>query len=128
MQRTVSAELRAAGETVPAETLAVRTGQETMLVPVEEVDWIEGAGDYARLHVGDRQYLLGERLKRLEARLDRNTFARVHRSAIVNLSRLRRLQHRSHGDYDAVLVDGTEIRVSRTYRAALTRFVEGRRV
>lgn len=108
----------------PTTTFAVRTGQETTVVPVNEVDWIEGAGDYARLHVGDRQYLLGERLKVLETRLDPDTFARVHRSAIVNLSRVRRLRHRSHGDYDVVLADGAEVRVSRTYRSALTNLLD----
>jgi len=117
--RQLRATAMPASPSAPTTTFAVRTGQETTVVPVEEVDWIEGAGDYARLHVGDRQYLLGERLKVLETRLDPNTFARVHRSAIVNLSRVRRLRHRSHGDYDAVLVDGAEVRVSRTYRSAL---------
>lgn len=121
--RQMHATAMPASSSAPATTFAVRTGQETTVIPVDEVDWIEGAGDYARLHVGDRQYLLGERLKVLETRLDPNMFARVHRSAIVNLSRVRRLRHRSHGDYDAVLTNGAEVRVSRTYRSALAQLL-----
>ena len=101
------------------ETLAVRVGGRTRVIRVEDIDWIEGAGDYAALHVGPDTHLSDQRLKHLETRLDPARFARVHRSAIVNLDRVRELVHRSHGDYEAVLVDGTRVRVSRSRRAAI---------
>lgn len=109
-----------------AETLAVRVGTRTRVIPVEDIDWIEGAGDYACLHVAGSAHLSAERLKDLEARLDPARFARVHRSSIVNLSRVRELKHRSHGDYEAVLRDGTVVRVSRSRRESIERLL-GRR-
>lgn len=105
------------------DTLPVRVGNRTRVIRVADIDWIEGAGDYARLHVDGATHLSGERLKDLEAQLDPARFARVHRSSIVNLTRVRELKHRSHGDYQAVLVDGTEVRVSRSRRAAIERLL-----
>jgi len=105
------------------ETLPVRVGSEIRVVAVHEVDWIEGAGDYARLHVGDESLLAGERLKTLERRLDPTRFARIHRSTIVNLGRVAALRHRSHGDYDLELEDGTRLRVSRNRRASIRRLL-----
>lgn len=100
-------------------TLPVRVGSRTVIVPVEEIDRIEGAGDYVRLHAGERRYLLAERMKVLERRLDPAVFARVHRSTIVNLTRIAELSHRSHGDYEARLEDGSTVRVSRSRSDAI---------
>ena len=101
----------------------MRIGQRTRVIPVGEIDWIEGAGDYARLHTAGESHLSGERLKDLERRLDPSSFARVHRSSIVNLERVRELKHVSHGDYEAVLHDGTVVRVSRSRRKAIERLL-----
>lgn len=102
-----------------ARTLSVRVGSRTVIVPVEEIDRIEGAGDYVRLHAGERRYLMAERMKTLERRLDPAVFARVHRSTIVNLTRIAELEHRSHGDYEARLEDGSTVRVSRSRTDAI---------
>jgi two-component system LytT family response regulator len=109
----------------PADTLAVKIGSRTRVIPVADIVWIEGAGDYARVHLDGTSSLANERLKDLEARLDPATFARVHRSAIVNLTRIRELQHRSHGDYDAFLDDGTVVKVSRSRRGAIEPLLRG---
>lgn len=106
-------------------TLPVKRTGTTIVVPVDDIDWIEGAGDYARLHVGGEQLLSNQRLKVLERQLDPSVFGRVHRSAIVNLTRIRRLSHRSHGDYLAVLQDGTEIKVARSRRQPIREMLEG---
>lgn len=100
-------------------TLTVRTGTTSIRVRVDEIRWIEASGDYASLHLGAETHLLSERLKALEERLDGDTFVRVHRSAIVNVSTIRTLEHVGHGDYEIGLDDGTTVRVSRTRRARL---------
>ena len=110
------------------ETLTVRSGTQSILVRVSDIRWIEGAGDYVRLHLGLANHLHSERLKRLEVRLDPHRFVRVHRSAIVNVSAVRKLRHLGHGDYEAVLDDGSTVRVSRTRRSQLTQVLERREV
>lgn len=100
-------------------TLRHSSGAERFQVPLAEIDWIEADGDYARVHAGGRSYLLPARMKDLETDLADSSLVRVHRSAIVNVDRVREVRHRSHGDYEAVLADGTVVRVSRTRREAL---------
>ena len=105
------------------EKLAVRTGNRTTLVPVDEIDWIEAVGDYAGLHVGQRTPLLRETLNNLEQRLDPKRFVRIHRSTIVQISRIRQLQTAKNRELRISLVDGTSLKVSRTYRERLDRFL-----
>lgn len=102
-----------------APQIAVRVGNTVRLVPPADIDWIEGAGDYARLHVNGGSYLSGERLGALADRLAAAGFARIHRSTIVNLARVRGYVSASHGDFVVELVDGTRLRASRRHRAAL---------
>jgi two-component system, LytTR family, response regulator len=99
--------------------LIVKSTGVTHVVRVADVDWIEGAGVYVNLHVGGRELLYRSALHQLEARLDRTRFIRVHRSAIVNIDSIVRLEPASHGEFDVILKDGSQTRVSRTYRAAL---------
>lgn len=116
---------RLAREEVPAggylERLLVRSGDRVLLVRAAEVDWIGAEGNYAELHAGGRSYLIRETMGALEARLDPGVFLRVHRSAIVNLDRVRELRPCPGGDYRLLLSDGTELRLSRGYRARLER-------
>lgn len=98
--------------------IAIRTNGRTTVVDVERIDWVEAAGDYARLHVAGRSYLLGERMHALEARLGTG-FVRVHRSAIVNLARIREVLPRPAGDASLVLRDETVVPLSRRRRAAV---------
>jgi two-component system LytT family response regulator len=97
----------------------VRRGNEFVFVPVEEVDWIEGLGDYAGLHVGDRTHLIREPLTSLEARLDRGQFVRIHRSTIVQVERTVRVEPLANRDAILTLRSGKTLRVSRTYRSRL---------
>lgn len=97
--------------------LAVRTRRGTVLVPVEELDWVEAEDNYVRLHVAGKSHLLRATLAEMEERLPVRAFLRVHRGAIVNLERVRELQPSTHGDFKIVLRDGALVPMSRRFRA-----------
>jgi two-component system, LytTR family, response regulator len=99
--------------------LIVKSAGATHFVRMADVDWIGGAGVYVTLHVGGRELLYRSGLHQLAERLDPTRFIRVHRSVIVNIDSIVRLEPASHGEFDVILKDGTQTRVSRTYRAAL---------
>ena len=99
----------------------VRTGSRMVFVDLDAVDWMEAADNYVRLHVKQREYLVRETLGTLESKLDPDRFARIHRSAIVQLNRVAEWQPTSHGDAALVLRDGTRLAVSRTWRERLQR-------
>ena len=86
-----------------------------------EADWVEAAGNYIRLHVGDEVHQLRATLGSTLEQLDPRTFVRIHRSAIVNVERIREVQPWFGGDYVAILRDGRQLRVSRHYRDDLLR-------
>ncbi len=104
--------------------LIVREVGQIVVVPTREVDWIEGADYYAKLHVGRKVHMLRETLGSLEQRLDRRRFLRIHRSAIVNLTRVRSVEAHLRGEGIAVLADGTRLRVTRARREELERSLE----
>ncbi len=99
--------------------LAARLGSTVSMVPVEDIDWIEARGNYARLHVGRSTHLIREPLRNLEGRLDPDRFARVHRGAIVNLDRIATVEPYFHGEYVLTLRDGTRLTSSRTQSGRL---------
>lgn len=99
--------------------LAIRSGDRIVIVKVEDIDWIEGAGVYARLHVGPKTHLLRETLTNLASQLDPERFVRIHRSTIVNRERVRELRSYFHGEYLVLLDDGTQLKLSRSYRDSL---------
>jgi two-component system LytT family response regulator len=101
--------------------LPVRSEGRVELVEVAAIDWIEAADNYVVLHAGGRTHVLRETLSRLEQRLDPEAFVRIHRSAIVRLDRVVRLESASRGDYDVTLRDGTRLTLSRTCRPKLER-------
>ncbi len=107
----------------PPDRISVPVRGGWVLVKPADIDWVSGAGVYVHLHVGDEQYLLRETLHGLEARLPTPPFLRVHRSAIVNVERIRSVDSLSHGDYRICLDDDTPIRVSRRYREAIAALV-----
>lgn len=100
----------------PLDCLIIKTGGRVLFVRVEEIDWIEAAGVYVQVHTADKTWLHRMSLSELEAKLDPRQFLRIHRSTIVNRQRIKELQPHSHGDYLAVLHDGTELKLSRSYR------------
>jgi two-component system LytT family response regulator len=90
----------------------VRVGTRDIILKVDEIDWIQAETYYARLHIRGRSYLYRERMHVLESRLDPRHFARVHRSAIVNLDRVREIVHDSRGEHVIVLVTGARVKTS----------------
>ena len=88
-------------------------------VAVEDIDWIEAYGNYVRLHVGKSVHLIRETLGNIERKLDATRFARVHRSSIVNLDRVARMDLWGAGDYVVLLKDGTKLKLSRWYRSRI---------
>jgi two-component system LytT family response regulator len=104
----------------PLDRIVVRGSDRVRLLPVEQVGWIEADGMYVKLHTRDgATHLHRALLGALEATLDPRRFVRLHRSAIVNIDLVVELRQELHGDYVAVLRDGTAIRVGRRFRARL---------
>jgi two-component system LytT family response regulator len=99
--------------------IAVKTDGRVLIVQAGEIDWVEAAGVYVELHVGKKHYLHRVTLSELEEQLAPARFVRIHRSILVNLERIRELSPRTHGDYSVLLRDGTELRLSRSYREQL---------
>jgi two-component system, LytTR family, response regulator len=103
------------------ERLIIRSGGRIVFLRVADIDWISAADNYVCLHTGQESHLLRETMSNIEARLDPDKFIRLHRSTIVNLDRVARLEPLFHGDYSVLLTDGTELVMSRTYREKLER-------
>lgn len=99
--------------------LMVKTANRVVLLKVDEIDFIEADGNYAKLHAGRKAHLLREKMSDLEGRLDPARFVRIHRSIIVNLDRIKEMQPHFNGDYIVVLQDGRQLRLSRTRREHL---------
>ena len=99
--------------------LVVKSGGRIVFLRVEEIDWVEAADNYVRIHSGRESHLIRETLQSLESRLNPDKFLRIHRSTVVNLDRIRELQPIFHGDYLVRLSDGTELTLSRNYREKL---------
>ena len=109
------------GGRVVRDTITVKENGRITFIPADDVDWIEAAADYARVHAGKRAPLVRSTMAELEERLDPRWFVRIHRSVIVNVRRIRELQPHFNGEYFVVLHDGTSLKSSRTYRDALRR-------
>jgi two-component system LytT family response regulator len=92
-------------------------------IPVAQIDYISAAGPYAELHVGERRYVIREAMQTLEERLDPNRFMRVHRSVIVRLDLVEALHRGGGGDYELQMKGGVRLRVSRSRREALERWL-----
>ena len=103
--------------------ITVRTGQRMQVVPVAEIDWIEAADYCAKLHVGATTHVVRVSLAALERLLDPTIFLRVHRSAIINVDRLKEIESDSSGDGIIRLAGGTSVRLARSRRAAVDRLL-----
>jgi two-component system, LytTR family, response regulator len=105
----------------------VKAGGRVIFINPADVDWIEADNYYIKLHVGGRAHLLRLSMKELEERLDPKTFWRTHRSAIINLDRVKELHQHPSGEYVVVLCDGTELKLSRSRRERLQELLMGER-
>ena len=107
--------LRDYGVPGTADRFLVRSGERAYFVPLADVDWLEAADNYVRIHAGGQRHAIRETMKHLEEWLPRR-FLRVHRSAIVNLDRIAELRPLPSGDCTLVLVTGATLTMSRGYR------------
>ncbi len=96
--------------------LAVRTGERVIFVAVEDVDWVEAAGNYAILHIGSATHIVRETMGSLEEQLVGQSFLRVSRSAILNLRRVKELQSVAPGEHLAILCGGQRVPMTRSIR------------
>ena len=99
--------------------LVVKSGGRVFFLRTDEIDWIEAAGNYVRLHLGEESHLFRETMNRMESRLDGRRFVRIHRSRIVNTERVKELQPWFNGEHVVVLQNGTRLTLSRGYREKL---------
>lgn len=105
--------------------LVFKTAGRVVFLDLNEIDWIEAAANYVKIHTGKDSYLLREGIGHMSAKLDPERFVRIHRSLIVNVSRIRELQPCDNGEYIAVLKNGKELSCSRGCRFELQRLIGG---
>jgi len=103
------------------ERFAVRSGERTVFVPVDDVEWIEAFQNYVRLHAGQSTHLLHVPMNTIEAVLDSGRFLRIHRSHIVNVRRIAQLWSVAHGQFAIELESGQRLQSGRTYSERIRR-------
>jgi two-component system, LytTR family, response regulator len=113
----------AAQESMLHDRILVKTGSRVLFLNPCDIDWVEAAGNYVKLHVGTDEYIVRESISHLEAMLAPRQFARVHRSTIVNMNRVKELRPWFSGEMIIVMQNGTELKLSRTYRKDLEKRV-----
>jgi len=125
-----AAEEFAAGDETPSESadrfeklINIKDRGQIFRVEIDSIEHIVAAGDYMCIYTGDNSLILRETMKDLERRLDPRTFQRVHRSTIVNLNLVRQVKPHTNGECFLVLDSGAEVKVSRSYRDVVARFV-----
>ena len=102
----------------------IRTAGRVFFLPVEEIDWLEAADNYVRIHASGEVHVVRQTLQRMEETLPPGSFVRIHRSAIVNVGRIREIQPWFGGEYVVLLREGTKLHTSRRYRAKLEELME----
>jgi two-component system LytT family response regulator len=116
VHRILSSLERLAAAPIYAERLSIPKNGRVLFVATKDIDWIEAEGNYVRLHVGNRDYEFRETLAALVGKLNPAEFLRIHRSAIVNIHRIKEIQAWFHGHHRVLLENGTELRMSRYQR------------
>jgi two-component system, LytTR family, response regulator len=111
--------LQAMAQQPGPQRMAVKTGGKTVFLQLDELDYVEAAGNYARLHVGNQEYVIRETMASLEGKLPGPDFVRIHRSVIVNRQRIQELRPWFTGEYVVILTTGKELTLSRGYRDRL---------
>ena len=99
--------------------LVLKSRNRVSILRLDDLEWIEAAGDFVYLHSRRDKHLFRQTLTHLEAQLDPRRFRRIHRGTIVNLERIAELRATDHGEYQIILLDGTILKLSRSYRKNL---------
>jgi two-component system LytT family response regulator len=106
--------------------VVVKDGAKVTIIPVDKLDYVEAQDDYVALHSQKRSYLKQQTISSLEAMLDPKQFVRIHRSSIVNVERIAKIEPYTKDSRLAILNDGTQLPVSRSGYVRLTALLEGR--
>jgi two-component system, LytTR family, response regulator len=112
------------GEKKYLDRLVVKAVGRVFFLKTDEIDWIEAAGNYVKLHIGREAHMIRETMNGIEAKLDPRKFLRIHRSTVVNIDRIKELHPMFSGDYAVILRNGTELALSRNYRERFTELFE----
>jgi two-component system, LytTR family, response regulator len=102
------------------ERIVVKTSDRVFFVRAEEIDWVEAAGNYVKIHVKGEAHVIRGSMKAMESRLDPRIFVRIHRSTIVNVDRIKELEPWFHGEYIVIMQDGSRLTASRVFADRLT--------
>jgi two-component system LytT family response regulator len=102
-----------------SDRIAIPAGDRVVVVRIAEIDWVEASGNYVSFHLGRKVWLLRETVAAIEQRLAPHGFTRIHRSTLVNVERVAELRSLANGEFAVLLQDGTELKLSRSYRHAL---------
>ena len=105
------------------ERLIIKSSGRVFFVRAEDVDWVEASGNYVKIHTKSEAHLLRESMKNMEGKLDPKIFVRIHRSAIVNIDRIKELEPWFHGEYIVILHDGTRLTASRVFSDRLSALI-----
>jgi two-component system LytT family response regulator len=108
--------------------LLIKSSGRVFFLKTEDIDYVQAEDYYVKLQVGRKGHLLRETMNEMEAKLDPSKFARIHRSTIINIERIRELQQHFNGDYIVVLLDGTELKLSRSRREQLEHLLKSGRL
>ena len=106
-----------------SERLIVKSSGRVFFIRTDEVDWVEASGNYVKIHTKADAHLLRESMKNMEAKLDPKIFVRIHRSAIVNIDRIKELEPWFHGEYIVIMRDGTRLTASRVFSDRLSALI-----
>jgi len=101
--------------------ILIKSEGKIFFLSTQEIDWVEAAGNYMRLHAGNETYLMRETMSGMEKRLPSDHFVRIHRSTMVNFNRIKEMQPAFSGEFTVILKNGEELKLSRKYRAELER-------
>ena len=108
------------------EHIAIKESGEITRVAINAIEWVDAAGDYMCIHASNETHILRRTMKELEKELNPKNFQRIHRSAIVNLNQVEKLCSRQNGEYHLVLLNGEELKVSRSYKDKIKQLILGR--
>jgi two-component system LytT family response regulator len=108
----------------PIDRVVIKSGGRIYFLKIEEIDWVEGAGDYLTLHSGSQTHLIRETMGNFHAKLDAQKFLRIHRSTVVNIERIKDIRPLLKGEYVITLTSGKCLKSSRGYRHELQRLLD----
>ena len=106
---------------VRPDRIPVKTGGRVVVIRIADVDWVKAEHDYVSLYVGEKSWLVRETIASIESRFTDAGLVRIHRSTLVNIDRVRELRPLDKGEFQVILHNGTELKLSRNFRAALPR-------